>query len=45
MNGQLKKRGVDFQSGIETDTGGTETLVIWLPLSATEPVSFEISKQ
>ncbi len=44
INGQLKTRGQDFRAGIETDTDGTETLVIWLPLSATTPTSIEITK-
>jgi len=34
---------VDFQSSIETDTDGTETLVIWLQLSTAAPVAFEVS--
>jgi hypothetical protein len=41
INGQTKTSGVDYRAGIEVDTEGTYTLVLWLPLSATEPVSFE----
>ncbi len=42
INGQTKTRGTDFRSGIEVETDGTYSLVIWLPLSATEPLSLEI---
>ena len=41
-NGQTKTRGTDYRTGIEVDAAGTYTLVVWLPLSATETVSFEI---
>jgi hypothetical protein len=41
-NGQTKRRGTDYRTGIEVDAAGTYTLVVWLPLSATETVSFEI---
>ncbi|MCU0786555.1 MAG: hypothetical protein MUF81_21425 [Verrucomicrobia bacterium] len=41
INGRTKTRGIDYRLGIEVDGSGTYTLVIWLPLSATEPVSFE----
>jgi hypothetical protein len=41
INGQAKTRGVDYRAGIEVDTNGTYALVLWLPLSATKPVSFE----
>ena len=41
INGQAKTRSTDYRAGIEVDTDGTYTLVIWLPLSATETVSFE----
>ena len=44
INGQTKSRGADFRTGIEVDTDGTYTLVIWLPLSATESISFEVAK-
>ena len=42
INGQAKKRGVDYRAGVEVDTDGKYTLVIWLPLSATETVSLEV---
>ena len=45
INGQTKSRGVDYRAGIEVDTDGTYALVIWLPLSATETVSFEVGKE
>ena len=41
INGQTRTRGTDYRTGIEVDAAGTYTLVIWLPLSATETVSFE----
>ena len=44
INGQTKKRGVDFRAGIEVATDGTDMLVIWLPLSATETVSLVVEK-
>ncbi|MEI7729140.1 MAG: LamG domain-containing protein [Verrucomicrobiota bacterium] len=44
INGQTKTRGTDYRAGIEVDTDGTYTLVLWLALSATEPVSFEFGK-
>ena len=44
INGQTKARGVDYRTGIEVDANGTYSLVIWLPLSATETVSFEFGK-
>ena len=44
LNGQTKKRGADYQAGVELDTDGTYTLVLWLPLSATEIVSFVVEK-
>jgi hypothetical protein len=43
INGQTKTRDTDYRTGIEVGTDGTYTLVIWLPMSATEPVSFELS--
>ena len=42
INGQAKTQGVDYRSGIEVDTDGSYTLVLWLPLSTTEPVSIEV---
>jgi hypothetical protein len=42
INGQAKTQGVDYRSGIEVDTDGSYTLVLWLPLSTTETVSFEV---
>lgn len=41
INGRTKTRGTDYRTGIEVDAAGTYALVIWLPLSATETVSFE----
>jgi hypothetical protein len=41
INGRTKTRGTDYRTGIEVDAAGTCALVIWLPLSATETVSFE----
>jgi len=31
--------GMDYREGIEGDTDGSYTLVLWLPLSTTERVS------
>jgi hypothetical protein len=45
INGQTKTHGVDYRTGIEVDANGTYTLVLWLPLSATETVSFEVGKR
>ena len=42
INGQAKTQGVNYRSGIEVDTDGSYTLVLWLPLSTTEPVSIEV---
>lgn len=42
VNGQTKSRGTDYRMGIEVDTDGTYSLVIWMPLTATETVSLEI---
>ena len=42
INGQAKTQGVDYRAGIEVDTDGSYTLVLWLPLSTTEPVSIEV---
>jgi hypothetical protein len=42
INGQAKTHGVDYRSGIEVDTDGSCTLVLWLPLSTTKPVSIEV---
>jgi hypothetical protein len=44
-NGQTKTRGVDYRAGVELDTDGTYTLVLWLPLSATETVSIEVGQE
>jgi hypothetical protein len=43
INGRTKTPGVDYRTGIETDTDGTYTLVLWLPLSAAEPVAIQVS--
>jgi hypothetical protein len=45
INGQTKTRGVDYRAGVELDTDGTYTLVLWLPLSASETVSIEVAKE
>jgi len=45
INGQTKTPGTDYRTGTEVDTAGTDTLVIWLPLSATETVSVELGKR
>ena len=42
INGQAKTQGVDYRAGIEVDTDGSYTLVLWLPLSTTETVSIEV---
>jgi hypothetical protein len=42
INGQAKTHGVDYRAGIEVDTDGSYTLVLWLPLSTTETVSIEV---
>ncbi len=42
MNGQTQSPGTDYRTGIELDTDGTYSLVIWMPLSATGTVSLEI---
>jgi hypothetical protein len=45
INGRTKSRGVDYRAGLEVDTDGTYALVIWLPLSTTATVSFEVGKE
>ena len=45
MNGQTKAHGVDYRAGIEVDTDGNYALVIWLPLSATQAVSFVVGEK
>lgn len=45
VNGQTKSRGKDFSAGFEVATDGTSTLVLWLALSATEPVSIELENK
>ena len=45
VNGQTKSRGADYRTGIEVDTDGTYTLVIWMPLSVNETVAFEVGKE
>jgi hypothetical protein len=42
INGQAKTQGDDYRSGIEVDTDGSYTLVLWLPLSTAETVSIEV---
>ena len=42
INGQAKTQGVDYRAGIEVDTDGSYTLVLWLPLSTAETVSIEV---
>ena len=44
MNGKAKTRGSDYKAGIETETDGSYSLVIWMEYSSTETVSFEIGK-
>ena len=44
INGQIKARGVDYRAGVEVDTDGTYTLVIWLPLTTAESVSIKIGQ-
>ena len=34
--------GVDYREGIDGDTDGSYTLVLWLPLSTAERVSIEV---
>jgi hypothetical protein len=43
INGQTKTRGTDYRAGIEVDPDGTHTLVIWLPLSASTPVTLTLN--
>jgi len=42
INGQAKTQGVDYRAGIQVDTDGSYTLVLWLPLSTAETVSIEV---
>jgi hypothetical protein len=42
LNGQPKTRGTDYRTGIEVDTDGTYTLVIWMPLSTSGTASFVV---
>ena len=44
INGQKQSPGKDYRPGIEVDTDGNFTFVVWMPWSATETVSFEIAK-
>jgi len=43
INGRTGTRDEDFRAGVEVDTDGSQTLVVWLPLSATEATSLEIA--
>lgn len=43
QNGNTLLPGKEFRQGVEIDTDGTYTLVLWLELSATTPQRFEIS--
>jgi hypothetical protein len=45
IDGQTKAHGRDYRSGIEVDSNGTYTLVIWMPWSATETVAFAVGKK
>jgi len=44
IGGQTKVRGADYKTGIELDTDGGYTMVIWMPWSSTETVSFEVAE-
>jgi hypothetical protein len=45
LNGQMKKRGADYQSGIEVDTDGSCRLVIWMLFAAAQTTSFEVTRK
>jgi hypothetical protein len=44
INGQTRSRGADYRSGLEVDTDGTHTLVVWVRLSANETTAFEFGR-
>lgn len=44
-NGRKKSRDTDYQAGIEVDTDGSYALVVWMPLSTRDTVSFEFSME
>jgi hypothetical protein len=45
INGSSQATGPDFRQGVNIDTDGTYTMIIWVGLSATSAQSFEIVKQ
>jgi hypothetical protein len=44
LNGSILPGGPDFRQGVNIDTDGTYTLIVWLGLSATTPQNFEITE-
>jgi hypothetical protein len=44
LNGVSQASGPDFRQGVNMDTDGTYTMIIWVGLSATSSQSFEITK-
>ncbi len=45
INGVSQTPGPNFRQGINIDTDGSYTLIIWVGLSATSPQNFEISEK
>ncbi len=45
INGVSQTAGPNFRQGVNLDTDGTYTLIVWVGLSATSTQSFEIEKQ
>jgi len=43
INDVSKRVGPDFRQGVNIDTDGTYTLIVWVGISTTAPQSFEIS--
>ncbi len=44
INGVFQTAGRNFRQGVNLDSNGTYTLIIWVGLSATSPQRFEISR-
>jgi len=43
INGIAQKQGPDFRQGVNIDTDGTFTMIIWLGITGVTPQSFEIA--
>jgi len=44
LNGKPLAPGTDFRQGLTVDTDGTNTLIVWIVMSADTPQTFEITR-